>query len=115
MTIIAEKIIKSNILVSDGAKGTFFHKKGLDPGECSEFWNIENSNEVFDIAISNIDTVIKIIGGYCGTTPEHIRKIAKSFKKNSNSQFDLKKKPVYLKCNIYEAITILLILHQFYC
>jgi len=41
-------------MVSDGAWGTFLHKKGLKPGECPELWNIQRPDDVFDIAISYI-------------------------------------------------------------
>ena len=37
------------ILVSDGAWGTFLQKKGMQAGECPEFWNIEHAADVADI------------------------------------------------------------------
>ncbi len=42
-------------MVSDGAWGTFLHKKGLKQGECPEMWNIIKPDEVLDIAKSYID------------------------------------------------------------
>ena len=42
-------------MVSDGAWGTFLHAKGLKPGECPELWNIEHSEDVYDIAKSYAD------------------------------------------------------------
>ena len=40
-------IIKSGkILVSDGAWGTFLHKKGLAAGECPEEWNPPHPVEI---------------------------------------------------------------------
>jgi len=42
------------ILVSDGAWGTFFHKKGLKLGECPERWCIDRPAEVLDVARSYI-------------------------------------------------------------
>ncbi len=50
---ILEKL-KSGILVSDGAWGTFLQKKGLLPGECPELWNLTHRDEVMDIARSYI-------------------------------------------------------------
>ncbi len=42
------------ILVSDGAWGTLLQKKGLQPGECPERWNLIHPDEVFEIAGSYI-------------------------------------------------------------
>ena len=55
MRKIMQEIQKGRILVSDGAWGTFLHKKGLKPGECPEFWNIQRPEDVFDIAQSYIE------------------------------------------------------------
>ncbi|MBN2524243.1 MAG: homocysteine S-methyltransferase family protein [Bacteroidales bacterium] len=55
MNTIASEIKNGKILVSDGAWGTFLHKKGLKGGECPELWNIEHSDDVYDIAKSYID------------------------------------------------------------
>lgn len=55
METIAEKIAKGRILISDGAWGTFLQQKGLQPGECPELWNIEHTDDVYDIAKSYID------------------------------------------------------------
>jgi len=55
MKKIVEKIKSKNILISDGAWGTFLYAKGLKGGECPELWNIEHSDDVFDIAKSYID------------------------------------------------------------
>jgi 5-methyltetrahydrofolate--homocysteine methyltransferase len=41
--------------VSDGAWGTFLQKKGMQPGECPEEWNISRSDDVFAIAQSYVD------------------------------------------------------------
>ncbi len=49
------EILTSRVLVSDGAWGTFLQKKGLQPGECPELWNITHRDEVLDIARSYID------------------------------------------------------------
>lgn len=55
MITIAEKIRKGQILISDGAWGTFLQQKGLGPGDCPELWNIEHADDVFEIAKSYID------------------------------------------------------------
>lgn len=55
MNTIAEKIKTGQILVSDGAWGTFLQQKGLGPGDCPELWNVEHPDEVYEIAKSYID------------------------------------------------------------
>ena len=52
---ITDRLNQGEILVSDGAWGTFLHSKGLKPGQCPELWNIEHAEEVFDIAKSYTD------------------------------------------------------------
>jgi 5-methyltetrahydrofolate--homocysteine methyltransferase len=47
---IIDKIKNGEILVSDGAWGTFLQEKGLVPGECPELWNITRPEDVLDIA-----------------------------------------------------------------
>ncbi len=49
MNKITDKLKTGYILVSDGAWGTFLHKKGLQPGECPEFWNLSHPELVEDI------------------------------------------------------------------
>ena len=52
-----EKIVtaaKSRVLVSDGAWGTFLHKKGLRSGECPEEWCLSHFDGVKEIADSYI-------------------------------------------------------------
>jgi 5-methyltetrahydrofolate--homocysteine methyltransferase len=49
-----EDKLAGKILVSDGAWGTFLQKKGLQPGECPELWNITHREDVLDIACSYI-------------------------------------------------------------
>jgi 5-methyltetrahydrofolate--homocysteine methyltransferase len=59
---VFDNILESNkILVSDGAWGTFLHKKGLKPGECPELWNVTHRQEVLDIATSYINAGSDII------------------------------------------------------
>jgi 5-methyltetrahydrofolate--homocysteine methyltransferase len=51
---LLKQIISERVLISDGAWGTFLQKKGLQPGECPELWNITHRKEVLDIAESYI-------------------------------------------------------------
>jgi len=55
MSKIIQEIQKGRVLVSDGAWGTFLQKKGMQPGECPEEWNISRSDDVFAIAQSYVD------------------------------------------------------------
>src|ERR1035437_9643500 len=54
MKTLSNEIKTGKLFVSDGAWGTFLQKKGLQPGECPELWNIEHPDEVLDIAQSYI-------------------------------------------------------------
>jgi 5-methyltetrahydrofolate--homocysteine methyltransferase len=47
---IVDEVKRGRILVSDGAWGTFLHKKGLKLGECPEIWCLERPDDVLDIA-----------------------------------------------------------------
>lgn len=55
MKTISQKIKEGQLLVSDGAWGTFLQEKGLQGGECPELWNIDRPDDVYDIAKSYID------------------------------------------------------------
>ncbi|MBU0474677.1 MAG: homocysteine S-methyltransferase family protein [Bacteroidetes bacterium] len=61
MRSITEMLITKNVLISDGAWGTFLHKRGLLPGECPELWNVTHKNDVFEIAKSYIDAGADLI------------------------------------------------------
>lgn len=52
--MIIQEINKGRMLVSDGAWGTFLQKKGLQPGECPEEWNLSRAEDVLDIAQSYV-------------------------------------------------------------
>ncbi|MCE1199483.1 MAG: homocysteine S-methyltransferase family protein [Marinilabiliales bacterium] len=52
MNRITTELKLGRVLVSDGAWGTFLHRKGLKPGECPEEWNILRPDDVADIARS---------------------------------------------------------------
>ncbi len=51
---ITEAVKSGRILVSDGAWGTYLHRKGLKPGECPEIWCIDRPADVRNIAESYI-------------------------------------------------------------
>ena len=53
---ITEALKTRKVLISDGAWGTFLHKKGLKPGECPELWCVERPGDVLDIAKKYIDS-----------------------------------------------------------
>ena len=55
MKSILERLNNGEILISDGAMGTFLQAKGLQPGECPEAWCISNPEAVKDIAQAYID------------------------------------------------------------
>lgn len=55
MKSIIEELKNKKVLVSDGAWGTLLQKKGLQPGECPELWNINKPDSVLEIAKSYID------------------------------------------------------------
>lgn len=52
MNRIVDDLKTKNVLISDGAWGTFLAKKGMKPGECPELWNVEHREAVADIARS---------------------------------------------------------------
>lgn len=47
---IAQRVRDGELLLSDGAWGTFLQKKGLKPGECPELWCVERRSDVLDVA-----------------------------------------------------------------
>ncbi len=50
MKRICERVKAGEVLVSDGAWGTFLQKKGLKPGECPELWCVTRRADVLDVA-----------------------------------------------------------------
>ena len=52
---IRSAVQSGRVLVSDGAWGTFFQRKGLKAGECPELWCVERQAEVLDVARSYVD------------------------------------------------------------
>ena len=55
MKKLTERIKAKEILISDGAWGTFLQQKGLQPGECPELWNLTHRDEVLSIAKSYVN------------------------------------------------------------
>jgi len=55
MNRIKDEVLSGRLLVSDGAWGTFLHKKGLKPGECPESWNLTRPEDILDIANAYIN------------------------------------------------------------
>ncbi len=49
MKSLRERLAEGEILICDGAMGTFLQAKGLKPGECPELWCIERPEDVRDI------------------------------------------------------------------
>jgi 5-methyltetrahydrofolate--homocysteine methyltransferase len=54
MKSILERLAGGEILVSDGAMGTFLQDKGLAPGECPESWCVTHPGDVRDIAAAYV-------------------------------------------------------------
>jgi len=52
METLFERVARGEILISDGAMGTFLHAKGLAPGECPESWCVSHAEIVRNIAES---------------------------------------------------------------
>ena len=50
MKTMLERIAQGEILISDGAMGTFLHAKGLGAGECPESWCVSHPEAVKEIA-----------------------------------------------------------------
>ncbi len=49
-----ERIAAGEILISDGAWGTFLQAKGLQPGECPESWNVTHADDVRSVAAAYV-------------------------------------------------------------
>lgn len=52
---ITERVKAGELLLSDGAWGTFLQQKGLQPGECPELWCVQRRQDVLDVARRYID------------------------------------------------------------
>lgn len=58
---ILEKLEHGDVLVSDGAWGTFLHQMGLASDECPESWNLSHPEDVYDIARSYVEAGADVI------------------------------------------------------
>ncbi|MHB1461923.1 MAG: homocysteine S-methyltransferase family protein [Armatimonadota bacterium] len=58
---LLERLAQGEILISDGAMGTFLQAMGLKPGECPESWCVSHPNEVKSIAEAYINAGSDIV------------------------------------------------------
>lgn len=58
---IGEKLKEKDVLVSDGAWGTFIHAKGLQSDECPESWNLSRPDDIYDVARSYVEAGADLI------------------------------------------------------
>jgi 5-methyltetrahydrofolate--homocysteine methyltransferase len=61
MKSLLERIAQGEVLISDGAMGTFLHARGLGPGECPESWCISHPEVVQGIAEAYIAAGSQIV------------------------------------------------------
>ncbi len=50
MSAFLKRVARGDVLISDGAMGTFLHAQGLEPGECPESWCVSHPDVVKSIA-----------------------------------------------------------------
>lgn len=70
MKALLDRLAAGEILISDGAMGTFLQAMGLKPGECPESWCVSHPDEVKSIADAYIAAGADIVetdsfGGSC--------------------------------------------------
>lgn len=61
MKTLMERIAQGDILISDGAMGTFLHAKGLEAGECPESWCVTHPDIVRGIAQAYVEAGSDIV------------------------------------------------------
>lgn len=61
MKSLLERIAQGEVLISDGAMGTFLHAKGLQGGECPESWCVSHPDVVKSIAAAYIEAGSDIV------------------------------------------------------
>ena len=61
MKDLLARVRDREVLISDGAMGTFLHAKGLAPGECPESWCVSHPDVVQGIAQAYIDAGSDIV------------------------------------------------------
>ena len=55
------EILKTRTMICDGAMGTQLMEAGMQPGECSESWNLEHADKVMAIQKAYIDAGADIV------------------------------------------------------
>jgi methionine synthase I (cobalamin-dependent) len=97
---LLERLAVGEVLVCDGATGTMLYAGGCGPGDCPEAWALAHEavlrgvhrayiaagaevnltstigGNALKLAKYGLGAGAQLIGGCCGTTPEHIRQIA---------------------------------------
>lgn len=58
---IVDDVRVKKVLISDGAWGTFFQQKGLQPGESPEYWCVTRPADVLDVATRYMQLDIDMI------------------------------------------------------
>ncbi|MBN2704028.1 MAG: homocysteine S-methyltransferase family protein [Pontiellaceae bacterium] len=58
---LLDALAQKQILVSDGAWGTFLYKRGLEAGDCPELWNDTHRSDVLAIARSYVEANVDIV------------------------------------------------------
>jgi len=61
LSSLLERLAAGEILISDGAMGTFLQAKGLQPGECPESWCASHPDAVKSIAQAYVDAGSDIV------------------------------------------------------
>jgi 5-methyltetrahydrofolate--homocysteine methyltransferase len=61
MQPLLDRIKAGEVLISDGAMGTFLQAKGLKPGECPEAWCVSHADAVRSIAQAYVDAGADIV------------------------------------------------------
>ncbi len=61
MKSLLERLAAGEVLISDGAMGTFLQAKGLQPGECPESWCVSHPEAVQSIAEAYINAGADIV------------------------------------------------------
>lgn len=58
---LLDSLAEKQVLVSDGAWGTFLYQRGLEAGDCPELWNDTHRDDVLAIARSYVDAGADLI------------------------------------------------------
>ncbi len=64
---ILDRLENKQVLLCDGAWGTFLQATGLKPGECPELWNVTRRGDVIKIAESYLEAAAEISRQAAGT------------------------------------------------